>query len=72
MDLRGPRGPIAPLLAKLDPRLQVPVALSDVEFDALVDFVRNGLLDPAARPQYLRRLIPEHLPSGRAPLRFVP
>jgi cytochrome c peroxidase len=69
-DLRGPRGPIAPMLARLDRRLQVPVALSDAELDALVDFVRNGLLDPAARPQYLRRLIPEHLPSGRAPFRF--
>jgi cytochrome c peroxidase len=69
-DLRGPRGPIAPMLARLDRRLQVPVALSDAELDALVDFVRNGLLDPAARPQYLRRLIPERLPSGRAPFRF--
>lgn len=69
-DLRGPRGPIAPMLARLDPRLQVPVALSDAELDALVDFVRNGLLDPAARAQYLRRLIPERLPSGRAPFRF--
>ena len=49
---------------------QVPVALSDAELDALVDFVGGGLLDPAARPQYLRRLIPERLPSGRAPLRF--
>jgi hypothetical protein len=36
----------------------------------MVDFVRNGLLDPAARPEYLRRLIPERLPSGRAPFRF--
>jgi cytochrome c peroxidase len=69
-DLRAPRGPIAPVVAKLDPRLRVPVALSDTEFDALVDFVRNGLLDPAARSQYLRRLIPERLPSGRAALRF--
>jgi len=69
-DLRGPLGPIAPVLARLDPRLQQPVALSDAELDALVDFVRNGLLDPAARPQYLRRLIPERLPSGRAPFRF--
>ena len=69
-DLRGPPGPIAPMLARLDRRLQVPLALSDAELDALVDFVRNGLLDPAARPQYLRRLIPERLPSGRAPFRF--
>ena len=70
VDLRGPRGPTTPVLARLDRRLQVPVALSDAELDALVDFVRNGLLDPAARPQYLRRLIPERLPSGRAPFRF--
>ena len=69
-DLRGPRGPIAPMLARLDPRLRVPVALSEAELDALVDFVRNGLLDPTARPQYLRRLIPERLPSGRTPFRF--
>jgi hypothetical protein len=46
------------------------VALSREEFDALVDFVRNGLLDPAARPQHLRRLIPEKLPSGLAGLTF--
>jgi hypothetical protein len=46
------------------------VLLSDSEFDALVDFVRNGLLDPAARPQHLRRLIPERLPSGRTGLTF--
>ena len=69
-DLRGPQGPIAPVLARLDLRLQAPVALSDAELDALVDFVRNGLLDPAARPQYLRRLIPERLPSGRTLFRF--
>jgi cytochrome c peroxidase len=69
-DLRGPRGPIEPVLQRLDARLRKPVALSPSEFDALVDFVRNGLLDPAARPERLRRLIPERLPSGRAPLRF--
>ena len=69
-DLRGPTGPITPVLDRLDPRLRKPVALSPTEFDALVDFVRNGLLDPAAQPERLRRLIPERLPSGRAPLRF--
>jgi hypothetical protein len=40
------------------------VRLTDDEFQSLVDFVRDGLLDPAARPQHLRRLIPEKLPSG--------
>jgi cytochrome c peroxidase len=70
VDLRGPLGPMSPVLARLDPTLRTPVALSDAEFDALVDFVRNGLLDPAAQPERLRRLVPERLPSGRASLRF--
>ena len=69
-DLRGPTGPIAPVLERLDPRLRRPVLLNDEEFAALVDFVRNGLLDPAAAPQKLQRLIPEQLPSGRAALTF--
>ena len=69
-DLQGPTGPAQPVLDRLDPRLRQPVQLSDVEFAALVDFVRNGLLDPDARPHNLRRLIPEKLPSGRAPLTF--
>jgi cytochrome c peroxidase len=69
-DLRGLLGPMAPVLARLDPRLQVPAGLTEPEVDALVEFVRNGLLDPSARPQYLRRLIPERLPSGRAGFRF--
>jgi len=46
------------------------VQLTDDEIQSLVDFVRNGLLDPAARPQLLRRLIPEKLPSGLAGLVF--
>ena len=49
-DLRGPTGPIVPVLERLDARLRKPVALSPSEFDALVDFVRDGLLDPAATP----------------------
>ena len=69
-DLRGPTGPIVPVLERLDARLRKPLALPPSEFDALVDFVRNGLLDPTAQPERLRRLIPERLPSGRAPLRF--
>ena len=35
-----------------------------------LDFVREGLLDPRARPERLRALIPDRLPSGRTPLRF--
>jgi cytochrome c peroxidase len=69
-DLRGPTGPAQPVLDRLDPRLRTPVQLDEHEFGWLVDFVRNGLLDPAARPQRLRRLIPQKLPSGRAGLIF--
>lgn len=69
-DLRGPTGPAQPVLDRLDPLLRTPVALNDDEFSWLVDFVRDGLLDPGARPQRLQRLIPEKLPSGRAGLIF--
>jgi cytochrome c peroxidase len=69
-DLRGPLGPIAPVLERLDPLVASPLSLSDAEFADLVDFVRDGLLDPAARPARLRRLVPARLPSGRTPLRF--
>ena len=69
-DLQGPPGPIAPVLERLDPLLHSPVQLAAGEFAALVEFVRNGLLDPDARPQFLRRLVPEKLPSGRASLIF--
>jgi len=69
-DLRGPTGPAAPVLQRLDSRLVTPTILSDEELSDLVAFVRNGLLDPSAESQRLRRLIPERLPSGRTPLRF--
>lgn len=69
-DLRGPTGPIEPVLARLDPLLRRPVLLSEEEFTQLVDFLREGLLDPGARPEALRSLIPEVLPSGRAGFRF--
>jgi cytochrome c peroxidase len=69
-DLRVRSGPLAPVLNRLDPQLRTPVVLSENEFAALVDFVGGGLLDPAARPQRLRRLLPEKLPSGRPGLTF--
>ena len=64
-DLRGPTGPIEPVLARLDPALVTPINLSNGEFRQLLDFVRNGLLDPKARPENLRKLIPRRVPSGR-------
>ena len=69
-DLRGPSGPLEPVLDRLDPLLRRPILLTDAELEVLVDFVGNGLLDPDARPERLRRLIPEKLPSGRASLIF--
>ena len=63
-DLRGPTGPIEPVLERLDPLLRTPLLLTDAEVADLVAFVGNGLLDPDARPSQLRRLIPERLPSG--------
>ncbi|HEX7294320.1 MAG TPA: cytochrome c peroxidase [Pyrinomonadaceae bacterium] len=64
-DLRLTLGPIAPVLARLDAAMTTPVALSTDEFRELVDFVRIGLLDPKAKPDNLRKLIPRTLPSGR-------
>ena len=69
-DLRGPTGPSEPVLERLDPSLRKPVVLTDDEFRALVEFLRDGLLDPDAQAERLRRLIPAKLPSGRPGLRF--
>jgi cytochrome c peroxidase len=69
-DLTGPIGPLPPILARLDPKIRAPIHLSDKEIDALVAFVGQALLDPRARPQHLRSLIPSSVPSGRKPLTF--
>ena len=64
-DLQNPVGPIVPVLQRLDPLMQTPIDLTDEEFRQLVDFVRNGLLDPRAKSENLRRSIPTRVPSGR-------
>jgi cytochrome c peroxidase len=69
-DLRGPLGPIEPVLALVDPLIANPAHLTNQEFKQLVDFVRNGLLDPRARPENLRSLVPRSVPSGRPVLTF--
>ena len=69
-DLAGPTGPMVPVLARLDPLLAAPVELTDAEFRQLVAFVEDGLLDPRARPERLRRFVPRNVPSGRAGLLF--
>lgn len=66
VDLRGPTGPIEPVLARLDPLLRTPTELTEPEFRALYAFVAEGLLDPRASPARQRALVPHRVPSGRS------
>ena len=69
-DLTERRGPMKPVLRRLDPLLAKPTRLSAREFDALVAFVRDGLLDPRALPTSLCGLVPVSVPSGIPVARF--
>jgi cytochrome c peroxidase len=69
-DLNGPLGPMVPVLARLDPAVSTPIVLTEAQFEQLLAFVRDGLLDPRATPDRLRRLIPRTVPSGRPVLVF--
>jgi cytochrome c peroxidase len=69
-DLVGRIAPVTPILDRIDPLVSTPRKLSEQQLDTLVAFVRDGLLDARARPERLRRLVPETLPSGRPPLTF--
>jgi len=53
------------VLQRIDPLLATPVTLTDVEFQWLLEFVRDRLHDPHATPERLRELIPDRLTSGR-------
>jgi cytochrome c peroxidase len=64
-DLRGPVGPDEPVLARVTSFLVSGILLNEEEFRQIVEFVRNGLLDPRAKAENLRKLIPESVPSGR-------
>jgi cytochrome c peroxidase len=63
-DLRLRRGPIEPVLERLDPLLNRLPRLDRSESADLLEFVRDGLLDPRARPENLCALVPRSLPSG--------
>jgi cytochrome c peroxidase len=63
-DLTLREGPIEPVLRRVDSRVARPRPLSKPDFDALVAFVRNGLLDPRALPANLCHLVPAEVPSG--------
>ena len=69
-DLSGPPGPMDPVLARLDPVLSTPIVLTKLQFEQLLAFVRDGLLDPRATPDRLQRLIPHTVPSDRPVMTF--
>lgn len=64
------RGSIKPVRERIDPLLAMPMRLTRHEFDDLISFVGQGLLDRRARPRNLCSLVPESLPSGMRPLVF--
>ena len=68
-DLRR-TGPIEPVLMRIDPLLALPIQLSPDEFENLVAFVRDGLLDERVNRQNLCKLIPDAVPSGMTMIRF--
>jgi len=71
-DLTVRHGPITPVLKRLDPRIAAlgNLALPSGEFEDLLEFLRDGLLDERALPANLCRLIPVTVPSGRKVLTF--
>jgi cytochrome c peroxidase len=69
-DLLGPTGPIEPVLQRLDPRFKRATSLTSNEFNDLLAFLGNGLLDSRALPKNLRSLVPPSVPSGRPVLQF--
>jgi len=69
-DLMAPMGPIEPVLTRVDPILATTIQLTDDEFQQLVNFVRDGLLDKRATPEALKKQIPKSVPSGFPVLKF--
>ena len=65
-DLTVRRGPSAPVLQRIDPRIVAlgNLQLSGPEFSDLLTFLREGLLDPRALPASLCGEIPAVVPSG--------
>jgi cytochrome c peroxidase len=69
-DLTHIRGPIEPVLARLDPLVATPIRLTNSELTNLTAFVHDSLLDPRALPSNLCTLVPSSVPSGRPVLTF--
>jgi cytochrome c peroxidase len=68
-DLTFRLGPSVPKKL-LDPLVQRPIHLSHAEFNDLVSFIRDGLLDPRVTPNNLCGLVPARVPSGLPVLDF--
>lgn len=64
------KGPIEPVLQRLDPLLTTPINLNSNEFNDLVTFVKYGLLDKRAKKNNLCKLAPPSVPSGFSVMRF--
>jgi cytochrome c peroxidase len=69
-DLTYRLGPIEPVLARIDPLLATPIHLTRNEFNDLVTFVRDGLLDERAGKNNLCALVPKKVPSRFRPMSF--
>jgi cytochrome c peroxidase len=54
----------------LDPRILQPVHLNQGQFDDLVSFIRNALLDARVNANTLCGLVPPAVPSGHLVLNF--
>jgi hypothetical protein len=63
-------GAIDPVPARPNPTLATPIVLTETQCEQILAFVRNGLLDPRATPDHLRRLVPRSVPSGRPVMLF--
>ena len=68
-DLTFRLGPPVPTQL-IDPLVRKPVRLSRDEFDDLVSFIRDGLLDPRVNAAELCELAPPRVPSGLPVLSF--
>lgn len=69
-DLTVRMGPIGPVVKRRDPLVRRAIGLGPEEFNDLLAFVREGLLDPRALPQNLCDLVPLTVPSGLPVLVF--
>lgn len=69
-DLQHRKGPVEPVLQRIDPLLANGIHLTEQEFRDLVHFVRDGLLDKRAASEDFCTQIPKSLPSSFSPLTF--